>query len=314
MAGQVWAVAEDGGYMGSPLLSKYLRTQSQPLSRFRSLCDVKDASLGGLNKGDRFHWNIYSNVATEGGPLAENAPMPETKFTVDKGTVIMSEYGNGVPYTGKLDNLSVHSVKEVITKVLKNDCASVLDKVAYDQFADTPLVVAPVAGTSTDEVALSTTGATLIENDIAMGIDHVSAIVLLMKERNIPGFINGEYVCVARPGTFRNIRNELRDVHQYTGEGLSMILRGEIGKFEGVRFVEQTNIASKAWTNGKSDEAFFLGEDTVAEAVALPEEIRGKLTTDYGRAKGIAWYALLGYGLTQFKPEDARIVKWGSAA
>jgi hypothetical protein len=93
-----------------------------------------------------------------------------------------------------------------------------------------------------------------------------------------------------------------------------MILRGEIGKFEGVRFVEQTNIASKGWTNGKSDEAFFLGEDTVAEAVAVPEEIRGKIPTNYGLDKGIMWYALLGYGLTQFQAADARVVKWGSAS
>ena len=33
----------------------------------------------------------------------------------------ITEYGNSVDYTGKLDDLSEHPVKEVINKVLKND-------------------------------------------------------------------------------------------------------------------------------------------------------------------------------------------------
>ena len=30
-------------------------------------------------------------------------------------------------------------------------------------------------------------------------------------------------------------------------------------------------------------------EDTVAEAIAIPEEMRGKIPTDFGRSKGVAW-------------------------
>lgn len=33
-------------------------------------------------------------------------------------------------------------------------------------------------------------------------------------------------------------------------------------------------------------------EDTVAEALVVPEEIRGQIPADFGRAKGIAWYYL----------------------
>lgn len=42
--------------------------------------------------------------------------------------------------------------------------------------------------------------------------------------------------------------------------------------------VEQTNIASKGWA--ATDEAFFFGEDTVAEAIVIPEEIRGRIPGD----------------------------------
>ncbi|MGH2362042.1 MAG: hypothetical protein ACRDGM_16070, partial [bacterium] len=68
-----------------------------------------------------------------------------------------------------------------------------------------------------------------------------------------------------------------------------------------------------------SNWAFFFGEDTVAEAIAVPEEMRGKIPTDFGRSRGIAWYYLGGYGLVHpinsaDNSKNARIVKWDSAA
>ena len=57
-----------------------------------------------------------------------------------------------------------------------------------------------------------------------------------------------------------------------------------------------------------------MGADTVAEGVALPGEIRGKIPDDYGRGRGIAWYALEGFGLSHPDATNARIVKWTSAA
>lgn len=54
-------------------------------------------------------------------------------------------------------------------------------------------------------------------------------------------------------------------------------------------------------------------EDTVAEALVVPEEVRGKIPSDYGRSKGIAWYYLGGFALTQTQALQTRIVKWDSA-
>ena len=39
-----------------------------------------------------------------------------------------------------------------------------------------------------------------------------------------------------------------------------------------------------------------------------------KIPSDFGRSKGIAWYALLGYGQTQFQVAQHRILKWDSAS
>ncbi len=311
---QIWGVSADGGYMYSDELSDELRMKVQPQIRYRQHSDAKDGLDKGYNTGDKFHWNVYSDVADQGGTLEEQEEMAETKFVITQGELTVTEYGNSVPYTGKLDNLSKHPVKEIIRKVLKNDASKAFDIAARAQFDTSKLTVAPTGGSSTTAVTLETTGTCTVTNDVAMGKDHVKAIVDLMKERNIPTFSAGDYFCLGRPTTFRTLKNNLEGIHQYVDAGFRLIMNGEIGRYEGVRFIEQTNIAGQAWTNSKSDVAHFFGEDTVAEAIVCPEEIRGKIPGDYGRSRGIAWYYQGGFGLVHTDIVNARIVRWESAA
>ena len=314
MAGQVWGVAADGGYMYSDQLSDVLRMQVQPQIRYRQHCDAKDAMDKGYNLGDEYHWNVYSDTEDDGDELDENQKMPETKFTITQGTLTVTEYGISVPYTGKLDDLSKQPVKEIIKKVLKNNASKTFDRVARAQFDASLITVCPTSGTATDSVVVTETGTEAVTNNVAMGQDHIKAIVDVMKERNIPTFSAGDYFCIGRPTTFRTLKNDLETLHQYVDAGFRMIMNGEIGRYEGVRFIEQTNIASQAWTNSKSDVAHFFGEDTVAEAIVCPEEMRGKIPGDFGRDKGVAWYYEGGFGLVHGDTTNARIIRWESAA
>jgi N4-gp56 family major capsid protein len=318
MSGQLWSVDELGGYMYSDELSDVLRTALQPLMRFRQFCDAKDASEKGLNKGEEYTWNVYSDVATAGGELDETIAMPETNFTISQGRLVITEYGNSVPHTGKLDNLSKHPVSEIIQKALKNDANKAMERGAHAQFNRTLTWFAPASGTSTTAITTTTNGATAQTNNVAMNKTHVKLIVDHMKESNVPAYDGTNYMCIGRPSTFRGLKDELEAVHSYVDTGFGMILNGEVGRsYEGVRFFEQTAIPSEAWSNAKSNAAYFFGEDTVAEAIAIPEEIRGKIPSDYGRSKGVAWYYLGGFGIVHRNTADtaqSRIFKWGSAA
>jgi N4-gp56 family major capsid protein len=322
MAGQLWVTDSLGGYLYSDNLSAELRQAVQPMCRFRQFCDVKDGAHQGLGKGDTFHWNVFSDIATAGTTLVETDTMPESNFTITQGTMTITEAGNSVPYTGKLDDLSEQPVKEIIHKVLKNDARKAFDSLAHTQFAATPLRVAPTGGTSTTALTLATNGTCAVTNNVALQKDHVKLIVDLMKERNIPAFSGDDYYSIARPSTYRTLKNNLESLHQYVDKGFGMIMSGEIGRYEGVRFIEQTNIGvgvgstagAGAWSNAKSDTVLFFGEDTVAEAIAIPEEIRGRIPTDFGRSRGIAWYYLGGFGLVHTNATQARIVMWDSAA
>jgi len=310
MAGIVWTGNE--GYLSAKNLDKEIRHALRPECKFRQFAAVKNAV--GKNAGQTFHWNVYSKVATKGTVLVETNTMPQTNFTVTQGTMTITEYGNSVPYTGKLEALTEHNVKEIIHSVMKQDAKEAFDSATEGQFARTPLRVVPTGGTSTSSVVLTTNGTATATNNVAMGKDHVKAIVDLMKERDIAVYQGNDYAAIARPTTWRTLKNDLEEVHKYIPAGFQMILAGEIGRYEGVRFFEQTNIAAAGFSNGKSGWAYFFGADTVAEGVAVPEEIRAKIPDDYGRGKGIAWYYLGGFGLVHNNATQSRILKWDSAA
>jgi N4-gp56 family major capsid protein len=320
MAGLSWGTSSDGGYLYADELSEYLREQVRPTAKFRALCDAKDFTDKGLHRGQQFNWNVFSPVVTNGTTLTEGTSIPVTKFTITQGTGTVNEYGNSVPFTSKLDLLSKQSCQAAIRQVLSRDCAETLDRDAHAQFTLTPLRVVPASGTDTSSLSLTTNGTATLTNNVALGKNHIRSLVDTMKGRNIPPYVGDDYAGIAIPSTWRQVRNDLESVFQYTESGYSKVIKGEIGRYEGMRFCEQTNILAgrsnngTAWTSGKSDWAYFFGEDTVAEAFVVPPEIRGKVPGDYGRDLGMAWYALEGFALVHSSVVNARIIKWDSAA
>jgi N4-gp56 family major capsid protein len=330
MVGQVWSVPAEGGYLYSDELSTVLRQQVQPLTKFRQLCDAQDGTQKGLNRGELFNWNVYSNVGTQGRRLTENQTMPESGFTVIQHSLTVTEAGNSVPYTGKLTALAKQDVITIIDKTLKDDARKYFDIEAFLQMKSTPLRAAPASGNSATAITLDTNGTCSTLNALALGIGHIKALGDAMKERNIPPYIMDDYVSISHPSTYRGLKNSLETLHQYTETGMAHIFNGEIGRYESFRFIEQTFIpkggagdsltfdpwagVADPWNGGFSSWCFFMGADTVTEAICIPEEVRAKIPGDYGRSKGIAWYYLGGFGIVHPDALNARVVMWDSNA
>jgi len=315
MAGQVWETNEEGGYMYSGELSDVLRNAVQPMTRFVQHCDADDQTDKGLHAGDAFQWNNYSNVGTQGGRLDERERMPETGFTITQDSGLIYEFGNSVPHTGRLDDMSAHPIKQIIHKALRNDCTKAFEIEAHAEFAKTKLTVTPTSGNSATAITLETSGTPTATNNLGLNNTHVKLIADELKERDIPVYMDGNYRCTGRPKTFRDFKDDLEDLHKYVDAGFQNMLNGEIGRhYEGIRFFEHTSIANQGWSNALSDQAFFFGEDTVIEGIVCPAEIRGKLPGDYGRDRGVAWYAEEGFALVHNDAVQTRIIEWASAA
>jgi hypothetical protein len=117
-----------------------------------------------------------------------------------------------------------------------------------------------------------------------------------MKILLIPKREDDNYACVASTNSIRGLYDFFEAKAQDTT--MDPLYRGEVGRYYGCRFVEETNFLSNAdGSNGLYGEACFFGADAVREGVAIPEEIRIGIPTDFGRDQAMAWYALLGFQL-----------------
>ena len=331
MAGQVFAVNSLGGFYYSLNLSKDLRMGVAATAKFRQFCDIRDAWGKVTRSGQTFTWDTVPMMARANRLLTETNTIPQGQHTVLQGTLTIVERGFSVPYTEFLESMSKFSVRQPIMKVLKYDAQCDLDSLAHQQFNNTPIRVSATA--TADAVSLTTNSSATLTASQGISPTNLKSVIDTMKGRNVPRYENGDYYAISRPLAARNLKNALETLFQYTESGMQRIMNGEYGRFpEGVRLVEQTTIpvggatdsttfdpftdTGDAWNSGSGttgDWMFVFGEDTVCEALHTPEEIRAKTPDDYGRSKGIAWYALLGYGITHTNAVQTRIFKWDSS-
>lgn len=311
------------GYLTNNKLNKKLMNVAQPLFRFRQFVTIKESF--GKQQGQTVNWLKVANVGTFGGRLTETNTMHETTQPLSWGTLTVQEYGNSIPFTYKIEALSEFDVEDISRKGLLNDEVKVIDGLVERQFNSSAL---RYVGTSTVGGVVTTNGTATVTNTSVLNTYHIRKMVSQLKTRNVPGFarLGGDYVFIVSVEAGENVREALEPVFQYVDRGNMIIMDGEIGRYYGVRFMEDTfatrftydetarTATAKSWTQSQSLEGYLFGEDTVREAIVVPEEVRMKVTTDYGRSKGIAWYFLGGWQLEWTTAADTRIIKWDSAA
>jgi len=312
---------QKSGFLTNNVLSEELFFVSQPLLRFRQFVDIKKAF--GKNSGESVNYNKVSNVGTLGGTLAETSTMNETKQAITQGTLTVSEYGNSIPFTGKIESLSEFDIKQIIRDGLVDDMVKVIDGAVEAQFNSAPL---RYVGTTTAAGTVTTDGTATATNTSVLNSYHVKKMRLELEKRNVAPYDGEDYVMICSLEALEGLETSLESVNQYTEAGYKKILNGEVGRMHGVRFVKDgwasrntidlsaRTSSEKSWSTGNSLSAYMFGKTTIMEAVACPEEIRMKVVTDYGRSKGLAWYFLGGWDLIWTTAANSKIIVWDSAA
>jgi len=297
MPGQTWSPDASGGYLANDVLSKKMRHVSQPMMRARQF--VRKEPGYGKNKGDTLLFDRISNVATQGTTISELSKMPETSFTISQGSVVVNEFGNSIPWTGKLEALSEFSVNNIVLQALKNDMAKALDLAAMTELQTCQVKYACTGTEAAPESTFDTDGtqSTAFTRD-AQAFD-VKEIVDYLKGTLFATPFDGEnYICIASVGFARALKDDAdwEDSAKYGDP--ERLFSGEVGRYYGCRFVEETNVLNSLVDTSYKGEAVFFGADPMVEAVAVAEEMRAKIPTDYGRDKGLAWYFLGNWSLT----------------
>lgn len=322
MAGNmVWTT--NSGFLTNNKLTKAFQKAAQPLMKFRQFTKFKESF--GKQSGQSVNWLKVANTDNYGKQLTETSTMPETTLGLTWGTLTVNEYGNSIPFTAKLEALSEFDIMDILKEGLLDDAVKCMDGLIEREFNLTPL---RYVGTAAAGAVITTNGTATATNSSAFNAYHVRKMKLELEKRNVPGWadFDGDYICIASVEAIESLEGALESVNQYTEQGYKKIINGEVGRLYGVRFVKDGfatrytysatagTATAKSWTNSLSLEAYMFGSPTVREAVVIPEEVRMKVVTDYGRSKGIGWYTMRGYAIERSDEPNARIIKWDSAA
>lgn len=302
------AIANSGGYTSIPeavrdFYSREVLFQAQPRLRFAQFAKVK-RDLQAI-RGKSIVFVKYNNL-TGGGSLEEDDVLTPEAMSTAEVVVPVKEQGNSTQVTEYLLRTSLLDVLGDASRLLANNMAVVLD----GQFRDTVLQTTNVIY-GNGKKSLAELTATDYFNTIT-----VKDAVELLATNNAPR-INGDfYVCIAHPHQLRTLRDDKEWVEANVYMGRRQLYIGEVGMYNGVIFVETTQMpvldsAKIQEKYGSGDtittgyEAVFFGENAYAWAIALDVELRDDGVIELGRKHTLGWYGIWGTGII----EEKNIVK-----
>lgn len=302
------AIANSGGYTSIPeavrdFYSREVLFQAQPRLRFAQFAKVK-RDLQAI-RGKSIVFVKYNNL-TGGGSLEEDDVLTPEAMSTAEVVVPVKEQGNSTQVTEYLLRTSLLDVLGDASRLLANNMAVVLD----GQFRDTVLQTTNVIY-GNGKKSLATLTATDYFNTVT-----VKDAVEILATNNAPR-INGDfYVCIAHPHQLRTLRDDKEWIEANVYMGRRQLYIGEVGMYNGVIFVETTQMpvldstkirekygSSATITTGY--EAVFFGENAYAWAIALDVELRDDGVIELGRKHTLGWYGIWGTGII----EEKNIVK-----
>jgi N4-gp56 family major capsid protein len=262
--------------------------------RFRQFCGI--AKGIGLRRGDTLLYDKVRNISTAGRAIAEDEAMPQSKVVIAQDSMTVTEYGNSIPYTGKLEALAEFDPQNIAQRALRDDMAKTLDSLAGAQFTGTDLVMIPTGTVSSPTRTMKTdgtTGVVIARNPMVTDLKYCRRY---LQKLNVPPYDGENYIAILSVEAMGGIEDDAAFIAAAQYGDPDRLFSGEVGRVAGVRCLLENNVLSN--TKGAAagfGEGVVFGADAVQEGVTIADEIRAKIPTDYGRDKGVAWYFLGGW-------------------
>ena len=228
-----------------------------------------------------------------------------------KVTLTLNEYGNATVTTLRLREFSWSQINPLQAELIGRNQRDTMDK----------LVENVIMG-STNKVRTTSTGtasgAMTFANAANINSKAVRRVVAKMRNDNAVEFGNA-YIGLIHPDVCVDLREETdaagwRTPHNADNAN-SLIWNGEVGVYEGVRWVEynrapKSTVAEASPGTGEKNlyTTILLGQEGIAEAVAVEAGTTVTPTTDkFGRLMGLGWYFFGGW--TLYRPEALTLVE-----
>lgn len=233
-----------------------------------------------------------------------------------KVTLTLNEYGNATVTTLRLREFSWSQINPLQAELIGRNQRDTLDKLVETVLLGADKTRVTSTGTAS--------GAATFANIVNMNSKAIRRAVAKMRSDNAVEF-GSYYMGLIHPDVCVDLREETdaagwRAPHTYAENANSLIWNGEVGVYEGVRWVEYNRapkgvVAEAAPGTGEKARytTFLMGQEALAEAVAVEAGTTVTPTTDkFGRLMGLGWYFFGGW--TRYRPEALVLLESTSSA
>lgn len=267
---------------------------------FDAVASVRATNLGPAN-GPTVTFTIQSDLSAATTALSESTDVSAVAMSDSQVTLTLAEYGNVVLTTAFLRGTSMIPFDPIVANVIGYNAGLSLDNLAGNVLK---------AGSNVDYAGQAVGRTTVIPTDVLTG-SNCRKEVAKLRGGNVMT-IGGYYVAYIHPDVSYDLRGAVgagswRDPHVYSDP--ADIWNGEIGVFEGARFIETPRAplfadAGSSTTLTDVYGTLFLGQEALAKAHSLmdgngplPSIVPGPVTDHLRRFVPMGWYWFGAYGI-----------------
>ncbi len=265
------------------------------LNVFRRVAEVKWAEGDDPMPGNPVTFTLISPLAVAITPISESAEPSPVNLSDTQKSITLAEYGNAIKPSKKLRLTSFLNLDLSIAREISGNMEESVDIIARDIL---------VAGTNVLYAGAATSRVTVAAGSNLTG-NNVRRARAKLVGANVPAPAGmSDYASIIHPDISYDLMAETGQAGWQAPSVYSApenIWSGEIGRFAGVRFVENANakMFADAGVGGTVDVyiTLFMGREALGEAVGERQHVvvAGPFD-DLQRFVSVGWYGMLGYG------------------
>ena len=262
---------------------------------------------GTYHPGSSVSFLFWSDLADATTALSETADVDAVALADSTASITLVEYGNAVIPTAKVRATAFTDVDRGVANIVGRNAAKTQDTLARTTVAAGTNVTYATGG-STDPVSRASVEA----SDTLTGFD-VAKVVALLRAADVPGLDGETYGGIIHPHVSVDLRAETDASGWLVPANYSDATkrwRGEIGQFNGVRFMESSTAPTYADTGSPTTVDVYgtiiVGSGGIGKAWGSgggydggpnPTVVKGLPVDKLMRFHPIGWKYLGGYGI-----------------
>lgn len=202
--------------------------------------------------GKKIEFRKYASLPKATKPLTEGVTPDGKKLSLSTIEAEVSQYGDYVTLSDILDLTNIDPIVVEATKAIGRQAGLTLDTITRNILqSGTNVFYCPKSnGTKVEDRSE-------LDATCKLTVDVVRRVATKLKARNAPK-INGDYVAIVHPYVTYDLKNDPKWEEMYKYCNPDTMYNGEIGRIEGVRFVETSEAAIYTGTENDCPEGLAV--------------------------------------------------------